>query len=256
MNHSLFYETFQFHHFSRRAPYHCDNSVGIRCHFLAHLERGRAKFVTTSGQTLQVEAGEVFFLPLGLKYHSYWENDEATGAFSWHSIGFLYIPEAEEHHLQMQKIDATPEECKQIITICENHLVNFQSVGQLYLLLSAMLPRMKSEESDPKESLLPTITAYIEAHPKARVSDLAKECCMSESSLFLYFKKHLGITPIAFKWKILSRFATGLLIYTNKSIEEIASSCGFDSCTHFRKILRHETGKTPSEIRHEHKRDI
>lgn len=43
-----------------------------------------------------------------------------------------------------------------------------------------------------------------------------------------------------------------LLIYTEASIQEIASRCGFSSIAHFHRIFKQKTDTTPLEYRHKH----
>ena len=71
MENVRFYKSFSFRVLLHREDHHTDNSAGIDSHFLARMHSGHARIVTLDGEELRLTAGDVFYLPLGLRYHSY-----------------------------------------------------------------------------------------------------------------------------------------------------------------------------------------
>jgi len=83
------------------------------------------------------------------------------------------------------------------------------------------------------------------------VSRLARLCNVSESGIYLLFKRELNKTPNQVRLEILCQRAVSLLTTTNKSVQEISDTLGFSSTSYFRKILKANSGKTPLQIRKE-----
>lgn len=249
MDDTLFYNSFAFrlhtvHHFR-----HTDNSRGTDCHFLARMRCGRARFVTASGEVMEVEAGEVFYLPLGLCYHSFWTPKD--GVVEWESYAFLYIPDKSGKQYAMQKLTAPTAMQAHLDALSENPRVSLRSVSHLYAALGEALPTMREVEHDPKKELYAKARGFIHAHPDLRVSELARHCGMSESGLYAFFRSYANTTPIAEKNRILAGRAVTLLGSTDLPIEQISERVGFQSVAYFRRILREIYGKTPTELRRE-----
>ncbi|MBE6553088.1 MAG: helix-turn-helix transcriptional regulator [Ruminococcaceae bacterium] len=249
MDNTLFYKSFGFWLLSAQKSRHTDNARGIDCHFLARMLRGTARFVTCSGEEMEVAAGDVFYLPLGLCYHSYWTPDR--GGVEWESYAFLYFPDKSGRQYAMQKLDANAALHAHLNALAADMRVSPSSVSHLYAALGEALPRMRETDHDPRRDLYAKARSYIHAHPDLRVSDLARHCGMSESGLYAFFRSYANTTPIAEKNRMLARRAIALLASTDLSVEEISDRVGFQSVAYFRKILRAETGKTPTELRRE-----
>ena len=81
------------------------------------------------------------------------------------------------------------------------------------------------------------------------VSDLAKACCVSESTLYHLFQRELGQTPISFLNSIRINVAIEMLENSNHSISTISRSVGFNSENHFRKVFSSLVGTTPLKYR-------
>ena len=94
----LFCKTFTFRTIRLESFHHTDNSAGISCHFVARMNSGSGIIRALSGEELHLRAGDIFYLPKGLQYHSYWTIDE-TGdrSVSWESYGFTYYPYQMKH---------------------------------------------------------------------------------------------------------------------------------------------------------------
>ena len=92
---------------------------------------------------------------------------------------------------------------------------------------------------------------YVTSHWKEDflVSDLAKFCCVSESTLYHLFQRELGQTPVRFLNSIRINVAIEYLENTNHSISTISRAVGFRSENHFRKIFSDFTGTTPLKYR-------
>ena len=105
---------------------------------------------------------------------------------------------------------------------------------------------------DKNQNINPVIEKAIEymiEYPNSKISVIAKLFNVSESGIYILFKKHLNKTPNDIRLEILCEKAVLLLTTTDKSVQEISDTLGFSSTSYFRKTLKKCTDKTPREIR-------
>jgi len=254
MDNTLFYNSFKFRSLSGKKYRHTDNSRGIDCHFLARMLHGSARFVSESGEEMRIGVGDVFYLPLGLRYHSYWTPD--SEGVEWESYAFLCFPDKSGKQYAMQKADASNLLHAHLDALAADMRVSPTSVSHLYAALGELLPRMRECDPDPHRDLYSKARAYIHTHPDFRVPELARHCGMSESGLYAFFRSHANTTPIAEKNRILAGRAITLLGTTDLPVEVISERVGFQSVAYFRRIIKAEYGKTPTELRREQRKNF
>lgn len=250
MNNILFYKSFLFRYLSFQHERHRDNSMGIDCHFLARMRKGRARLVTEQREELLLEPGDFFYLPMGLRYHSYWY--PMDGGVEWESYLFTYFPCHTGTEYTMQKLYPDESTLALFDQLAEHMTVTASTVGLLYGILGKLLPTMKESCLDAREELLTKAKEYISTHKDFRVGELARYCGMSESGLYNFFRTYAHTTPVDMKNVILVEKAILLLTSTDLPIEEIAERIGIQTTAYFRKLVKEKTGKTPTQIRKEH----
>ena len=113
-----------------------------------------------------------------------------------------------------------------------------------------MLPQMVQSKIS-YDKTLQTAIDFITDHwdHDFSVGDLAKKCCVSESTLYHLFQKELGQTPTKFQNFIKINVAIEYLEKQNYSIATISHLVGFNSENHFRKVFSDITGTTPLKYR-------
>lgn len=254
MKQTLFYNTFSFQTINLRTFHHTDNSKGIPTHFIARMQRGSGIVRAISGEELHLSAGDVFYLPMGLQYHSYWYVDEAeTPSVSWESYGFIHLPVNNEVRYIMQKINPSARAIEWLDCLNRDQTVSPASVGYLYLFLSEVLPDLCVRENNPKLVLLRTALDYIQKNEDFTVSELSQACCISESGLYALFRSYAHASPIEIKHCLIAERAVKLLTTTEMSVETVASTLGLCSSAYLRRILKKQLGQTPAQIRKEAK---
>lgn len=252
MDHMLFYKSFAFRTLFAKHGHHTDNSGGIQRHFVARIIKGSARFVSLTGEEMLVRRGDIFYLPQGLQYHSYWESDDhETLRAEWNSYGFQLFPNPHETRYKMQILHCDDEALSYFNQLDKDLSVSPSSVGWLYLFLGKILPHMEEEVPNPQAQLLTRAKQYMLQNPDFKVGDLARYCNISESGLYAFFRSYAQTTPIAMKNQMKVENAIGLLSSTDLSIEEISDLLNFSSPAYFRKIVKEKTGKTPSALRRE-----
>jgi len=95
------------------------------------------------------------------------------------------------------------------------------------------------------------VLEYIEAHLDERLSldVLAEEAAVSKFHFVRVFSKSVGATPHRHVQHLRMEAAAGMLRDTDKSVLEIALTCGFQSPSHFAATFRRHFAQNPSEYR-------
>lgn len=248
MNNTQFLNSFYFRRYQRHKYYFTDHykTNGSPGHFIARMLRGSAK-LKSRNKTITVSEGDIFYIPKGLKYQSFWYGDEEDQII-FDSFRFQNFPMLDNYSYTLQKITAPSEAEELLLSLSGEMAVNCITVGKLYLFLGQVLDIMEQESkhySDIAEIALDYMHTYTDFH----IADVAEYCKVSESSLYGIFKKAYGKTPIEMKQKIFCERASELLITTNLAVEEISSKLNFSSSSYFRKVFKKHTGKTPLQVR-------
>ena len=230
----------------RYDKYHyTDARDGTQMHYLAYMCKGRCRIVSEEG-AIEAGPGEAFYIPMGLRYQSYWYGEDGI---SFHSCGFTLFPEAQTRNFRLQGL---PEEFwGQVEAIPLTGEADSHALVALYGVLEALVPVMETEQTGEAERILEEATRFIRKDPYCRIPAAARHCCVSESALYSIFKKYAGQTPNEFKQAVLAEKAVRLLTTTNLPVQDISDRLRFSSASYFRKVLKKHTGKTPRQIRKE-----
>lgn len=247
MNDIVFANSFSFNELVFTCFRHSDVSGGAGTNFLAVMKTGSAK-IKAGDVTLHLKPDDVFFIPKGLKYHSYWTPD---GTVSWDSYGFLHCPDAKSAGLMLQKIPCDRETRLLLSTLSENKEVSFSSVGLLYTIMARLLPRMKRRDTAGHTDIYETVIKALHTDTAVSVETLAARCGISVSGLYAMLRREFDTTPHALRVGVITEKAVDLLTNTDIPVETVSDMLGFSSPSYFRKCLKAQTGKSPRDIRKE-----
>ena len=245
MNHTLLSYGYHFNTILFDKYHYTDNRAGCEHHYIAYMEKGNSNIVSEN-ITIEINPGEVFYIPKGLSYQSYWTSENEI---RFKSFGFDLFPEGNEKNYLLQKIACSHEITEQVKALTTNTQVNSRLLADFYAALVNLLPFMRYETFSSQKMILEKAKNYIRKNPDYRISDIAKLCLISESALYELFKKGEGLTPNTMRQQTLCEKAVFLLSTTDKSVQEISDALGFSSTSYFRKQLHKHIGKTPREIR-------
>jgi len=229
--------------------YHfCRGNSNKRKTRLGIIQKGQGSYIYL-GKRLSVAAGDVVFIPENIYCYSEWHGSpdiEVTYLCCFlHYESFKYEP---------QVINCTESEKSNILQICDllgmGQLEELEAYSMFYKLLGALLPRMVQSEL-ALDKTLQTAIEYVTDNWNSDfcVADLAKKCCVSESTVYHLFQKELGQTPVGFLNSIRINVAIEYLENTQYSISTISREVGFNSENHFRKTFFEHTGTTPLKFR-------
>lgn len=241
----IFYNSFIFNDYHFMNYRTSDNRAGIHLNFLAYMKRGTAR-ICEEGRTVSIREGDVFFLPVGCKYVSHWYG---SPEIEFISLGFRFLPNFENHYYEPQVIDASEEEIALMQQIVSRKPLDCQSVGLFYTLVSRLMPKMTFRSTGKHTELVERVTNLILSNPSLTVSELAKECAVSDSTLYSAFRAHSEKSINEIKRTVVMERAKALLISTDYSVEEISRSLEFSSGAYFRKCFHETFGISPRQMR-------
>lgn len=113
---------------------------------------------------------------------------------------------------------------------------------------------MRVAATEPHKEYSPVVAQichhiYSNLHYEITLESLAKIVSRSKSYISALFKEETGMTITEFIRKERLKEAKNLLVNTNKSCQEIATTLSFSGQSYFTEIFKKETGLTPSEYR-------
>ncbi len=229
--------------------YHfCRGNSNKRKTRLGVIREGSGAYIYLS-KKLNVSKGDVVFIPENVYCYSEWHGEP--------DIKVVYLNcfmHTESSRYEPQILTLTDSEKDDILQISEllsgGELDVLEAYSRFYRLLQSVIVKVK-ESDTPLDKTLHTAIEYITDNwdKKISIGDLAKRCCVSESTLYHLFKKELGETPVSFLNSIRINIAIEHLENTDYSISTISRITGFGSENHFRKVFSEYTGTTPLKYR-------
>ena len=230
--------------------YHfCRGNSNRRKSRLGVIIKGRGAYIYLNNK-LNVSEGDVVFIPENIYCYSEWRGDP--------EIEVLYLScfmHYESFKYEPQIIAAGQEIKNDILQISElltteDELDVMEAYSRFYRLLKSIIVKMKKSDVAVDKTLQTAIGYITDNWDKSfSVSELAKKCCVSESTLYHLFQKELGQTPISFLNSIRINIAIEYLENSSYSISTVSRLVGFNSENHFRKIFTGLTGSTPLKFR-------
>lgn len=82
-----------------------------------------------------------------------------------------------------------------------------------------------------------------------KLKDIYPLAPYSQSMLNIHFNKYMGMTLITHITNLKISYACNLLRYTDDSTLDVSTKLGYDSLSHFNRVFKKITGKTPIEYK-------
>ena len=136
----------------------------------------------------------------------------------------------------------------------------FELLSQAAALCSGIGKHITAYETLAKDtnewSALWNMTAFIHYNydKKITLDGIAASAPVCRSKCCEIFRKHAGQTPFLYLRRYRIQKSGELLCDSERSITDIAFSCGFQNAGYFAQVFRKETGLTPKEYRAKSKR--
>ena len=155
-----------------------------------------------------------------------------------------------------------PEKYKQTlqqifeISTSDSYVRDMQIAGQLTQLLSFLMedawnPERGMKKITSKRLSIQEIKTYIEEHfpEKMALEILSERFFVNKYYLAKIFKEQYGFTVNAYISHIRITRAKELLRFSQKSVEEIGRSCGFQDANYFARCFKRIEGISPTQYR-------
>ena len=228
---------------TRRNGHHTDSSRGALTNYLARMICGAGRFVG-EGYDITFYPGEMYFIPIGFRYHSYWIGEPVV----WDSISFGWMPENAGY--PPQRLFPDERQSRTYDEITANLRYSCAQAGKFYKLLAGLLVNMTPLDGPKPTALFESAARLLRTDYDLSVAEVAKRCNVSETGLYAEFRK-LGTTPVKYRMEEQIKRAEKLLVTTDLTALEISEICGFSSEAYFYRVFRRLTGKTTREVRYE-----
>ena len=246
MNNILFYDNFVFHNIKFTKYHYTDNTKGSPHNYIAYMHKGHSKIISDE-KTININSGDIFFIPKGLPYQSYWHGEDEIEFFSY---GFNELDAGDFYKYSLQVFTPESDLANKLISVPTNgNYADCRTLGLFYDAMAEIIPHLETDSANNNELIIKKIKSCIRKYPHLTMREISQKCSISEPYMYSLFKKTSNTTPNEYRRKVLCEMATELLLTTNKSIEEISGILNFSSSSYFRKVLKKYTGLTPGEIR-------
>ena len=204
---------------------------------------GTGRFVG-EGYDLTFNPGEMYFIPIGFRYHSYWMGEPVV----WDSVSFGWMPENAGY--PPQRVFPDESQSRTYDELTSKWQYSCAQAGKFYSLLAGLLESMTPLDAPKPTALFESAARILTVEPDLPVAEVAKRCNVSETGLYAEFRK-LGTTPVKYRMEAQVKRAEKLLVTTDMTVDEISELCGFSSSAYFYRVFKRLTGKTTREVRYE-----
>ncbi len=208
------------------------------------IQKGSGTYIYL-GEKLKVTAGDVVFIPENICCYSEWHGTPEIEVLYlscfMHYETFKYEPQT------LTVDDTVKHDILQIAELLTGGQADvLEAYSRFYKLLQPVFAQLQPSHVE-FDKTLQTAIEYCMAHYNEpfSVAELAKTCCVSESTLYHLFKRALGLSPVSFLNSVRINIAIEHLEKSEYAISTISQLVGFRSENHFRKVFAEFTGTTP-----------
>jgi len=245
-NNAIFSDSFHFHLYKFTKYKYTDNRSGVILNYLAYMAKGSAKLNTVENETVNISEGDIFFIPNGCKYRSYWYG---SPEIEFISLGFVFMPNFDNKHYTPQVIKKDSDAITLMKDIISQPTLDGKLIGKFYTLVGMLIPNMVYRTQNKQLEIIEKAKHLIAVDPTLKVREIARMCAVSESALYSSFKKYSEQSINELKTGVMMKKAEALVVSTDHPIEEISRRLGFSSSSYFRKCFKDHFGMSPREMR-------
>lgn len=248
-------------HFKATFPYFTERDH-LHSYLILHTLSGRGR-LHYQGQQYMLSQGDLFFIDC-MDYQRYEAIQEEDWEFLWvHVQGATLGGYYEQFHQRQLPVchstesSRIPELIRQLLQIQiprnnKTELISSQLIVQL--LTEVVLASIHTgEKSNTIPASILDLQQFLEKHytDPITLDDLAQKYNTNKFQLSRDFKQYIGLPPIEYLINIRINAAKGMLRYSDKSIQQIASAVGIYNVSHFINLFKARVDCTPLAYRKE-----
>jgi len=228
---------------------------------IVFVHKGKAKWVI-GNESFVASEGSLIFIPEGVSHSADLVSPQLFRATFIHltarAFGAQCILTILGFPKRIEGVDKFSESAHELARLFALRPVGWKLRGQAIvtdLLLRCLheypqlfQPSVASQDAKALKSLCP-IFQLVSSGNKVTVSDLAKVAMFSPTHLRRLFQKAVGMSPRQWLLEQRLRKAAQLLQTTDRTVQQIADLCGFESLSHFSRYFKARFGIAPSQYR-------
>ena len=211
---------------------------------------GQIDFVSPQMDILCAKAGYIIFLPKNSYYEARFHTelgdvDNYLINFESDNVFEYTTPMLISENASFVCVDLFRHFIEEMYNV-EN--TGFRSRGLFYLLLDSVLSTNNATES-VHNTVVKKAKILLEKSEYIPISQIARECSVSESGLRKIFNEQIGISPTQYRLKEKLNKAKHLLESTDMPVGELSDKLNFYDVAYFCKLFRKQTGLSPKQYR-------
>ena len=223
-----------------------------REHLLLFLDGCRISYTDKAGNRLEAGPGDVVYTPAGSEYRAVLSDFRDESA---HTVGINFrICDTEGEAVALSdgilifehlRIPSAPLLFRRALSVDEK-----TPLARRILLLEILDVLCRPSQPDISEAIRPALCRLNEEGGGVpSVGELSDACHISEPYFRKLFKKSVGLSPAAYRKRLLLERACNYLTYGDISIGEISELLGYASVSHFIKEFGCAYGISPLQYR-------
>ena len=223
---------------------------------IAYIYSGGASFQQGDNSGI-VTTGDIYYIPRGATYISYWNGQPETVFYSCH-FNFASPEICSERDCAVERITGLCHLREDFVELVNRFKCaeaideQLDLLARFYRILTEVVSRLPKRKGAPPDSSLLEAVSYLHTHYKEHISvaELARMCSLSESHFYARFRKAYNLSPIEYKNRLLISQAELMLCDSpSMTIEQISELLGFESDSYFRRLFKKLLGMSPREYR-------
>ena len=202
--------------------------------------------ITTENENIIAKTGDIIFLPKYLHYEAVIEKEADDCLVNFDTYGQDFMFSKPYIMLENAPLYCTDRFMKLVKEPINDGGKNLRLRGLFYLLVDSIVSAAHTERI-LNDINMDKVKNILEDEKDFKISDIAKECSMSESSLRKMFKANSGVSPAEYRLRYRLDSAKYLLESTDMTLGEISSKLNFYDTAYFCRRFKQYTGMTPKQ---------
>ncbi len=221
-----------------------------------YIEKGYAE-LSTSASTVLLSDNSLVYIPQDTFYTLKWTANEEIKYYTITAVSKDYNTAVINDKFVFQVIKQLSNKrigilFDEIYTLMSTNerISKIKAISLYYGFYAEALEYLTTASTPSFHPVLLKVIEFIDNNYNKNhtLSEIAKECFISETRLFYLFRQQLNTTPISYRNKKRIQIAAELL-KTDLSIEDICTQIGFNSVPYFYETFKKYANITPKEYR-------
>lgn len=225
-------------------------------HGLLYLRSGTASLTPDRGEALIATAGQLLYLPAGIKYRLQYTAPSTEFVVVNFSLfrddgqplslheGITVLPQADAGHA-VAGIMGKLAQCGTVQNLA-GQLRRKELLFRLLAILYSDSESVSRLQPQIEKGVLLLKQTYLENLP---METFARHSGISQSAFRQLFHKQYGMSPLQYRNRLRIRRARELLEYEHCTVAEAAYGSGFENIGYFCRYYKKITGQTPKQSR-------